>query len=78
MAAARLPSYLSGLVIGEEIRTQNLPAGAQLVLVGAEALTERYQRALAHRQAVVQRAGAEAGWRGLWALAQTIHPSWDN
>lgn len=77
MAVARLPSYLSGLVIGEEIRTQDLPAGAQVVLVGSESLTERYERALAQRSALVQRAGAEASWRGLWSLAQTIHPSWD-
>jgi 2-dehydro-3-deoxygalactonokinase len=77
MAAARLPSYLSGLVIGEEIRTQALDTGAQVVLVGAELLTERYERALAQRRVVVQRAGAEATWRGLWTLAQTIHPSWD-
>lgn len=76
MAQARLPSYLSGLVIGEEIRTQHLPAGAEVVLIGSELLTERYQRALAHRNALVKRAGAEAAWRGLWALAQTIHPSW--
>lgn len=77
MAASRLPSYLSGLVIGEEIRSRDLPAGTALVLIGAELLTERYERALAQRQAVVRRVGAEATWRGLWALAQTIHPSWD-
>lgn len=77
MAASRLPSYLSGLVIGEEIRSRDLPAGTELVLIGAELLTERYERALAQRQAVVRRVGAEATWRGLWALAQTIHPSWD-
>lgn len=77
MAASRLPSYLSGLVIGEEIRSRDLPGGAELVLIGAELLTGRYERALAQRQAVVRRVGAEATWRGLWALAQTIHPSWD-
>jgi 2-dehydro-3-deoxygalactonokinase len=77
MAAARLPSYLSGLVIGEEIRARDLPAGMPVVLIGAELLTERYERALAQRQAIVRRAGAEATWRGLWTLAQTIHPSWD-
>jgi 2-dehydro-3-deoxygalactonokinase len=77
MAAAGLPSYLSGLVIGEEIRTQQLPAGTPLVLVGSDSLTRRYERALGQRSAQVQRAGAEASWRGLWALAQTIHPHWD-
>jgi len=77
MAADRLPSYLSGLVIGEEIRSHDLPAGAPVVLTGAELLTERYERAFQQRQAVVQRVGAEATWRGLWTLAQTIHPRWD-
>ena len=74
MAAHRLPSYLSGLVIGEEIRTQALPPGEQVVLIGSELLTGRYERALAQRQALVRRVGAEASWRGLWALAQTLHP----
>ena len=77
MAPASLPAYLSGLVIGEEIRTQQLAHGTDIVLVGSEALTLRYERALAQRGVTVRRAGAEATWRGLWALAQTIHPHWD-
>ena len=73
MAAASLPSYLSGLVIGEEIRTQSLDTGCRVVLVGSDGLTQRYARALAQRHVSVLRAGTEATWRGLWALAQTIH-----
>jgi 2-dehydro-3-deoxygalactonokinase len=73
MAAASLPSYLSGLVIGEEIRTQSLDTGCRVILVGSDGLTQRYARALAQRHVSVLRAGAEATWRGLWALAQTIH-----
>jgi 2-dehydro-3-deoxygalactonokinase len=72
MAAASLPSYLSGLVIGEEIRTQSLVPGARVVLIGSDTLTERYGYALAQRGVNVQRAGLEASWRGLWALAQTL------
>ncbi|MFI5444846.1 2-dehydro-3-deoxygalactonokinase [Polaromonas sp. UC242_47] len=73
MAAASRPSYLSGLVIGEEIRTQCLVTGDRVILVGSDGLTQRYARALAQRHVSVLRAGAEATWRGLWALAQTIH-----
>lgn len=72
MPGPALPSYLSGLVIGEEIRSQQLPAGTRVILIGSDALTQRYERALAQRAVTVQRAGAEASWRGLWALAQTI------
>jgi 2-dehydro-3-deoxygalactonokinase len=73
MDAARLPSYLSGLVIGEELRTQPLPANTRLVLIGSDTLTRRYERALTQCGVSVQRAGAETTWRGLWALAQTLH-----
>jgi 2-dehydro-3-deoxygalactonokinase len=73
MAGPALPSYLSGLVIGDELRAQRLPAGTQLLLVGADALTQRYERALAQRGVSVLRAGPAATWRGLWALARTLH-----
>lgn len=68
-----LPSYLSGLVIGEELRAQRLEnSQAALVLVGSAALTHRYQLAL--RAIGVQAAvlGAEATWRGLWSLARML------
>ena len=71
-----LLSYLSGLVIGEELRSQGLPAGAlaglSLLLVGSAALTQRYHRALAllgHSSTCV---GAEATWAGLAALAARL------
>jgi 2-dehydro-3-deoxygalactonokinase len=73
MPAAALASYLSGLVIGEEIRSQQLAANAHVILIGSDALTQRYGRALAQRAVSVACVGAEATWRGLWALAQTIH-----
>ena len=75
MPGAALPSYLSGLVIGEELRAQKLAADAHVILIGSDALTHRYERALAQRAVTVQRVGAEATWRGLWALAQTLHPA---
>ena len=75
MPGAALPSYLSGLVIGEELRAQQLTTGTSVILIGSDALTHRYERALAQRAVTVQRVGAEATWRGLWALAQTLHPA---
>ena len=66
------PSYLSGLVIGEEIRARDLKGGEQVVLIGAEALTQRYGRALAQRDVTVRSIGAQATWNGLWAIAARI------
>jgi len=70
-----LASYLSGLVIGDEIRAQPLVANMRVILIGSDALTQRYERALLQRAVTVQRVGAEATWRGLWALAQTLQPA---
>jgi 2-dehydro-3-deoxygalactonokinase len=71
MAAQALPSYLSGLVIGEELRA-SAPAGGMVVVMGAPALAVRYERALAHLGVPTRRVGSEATWRGLWAIAQTL------
>lgn len=75
LPAAALLSYLSGLVIGEELRVQTLQTNTHVVIIGLEALTRRYQNALALRDVPAQRIGSEATWAGLWAIAQTIHPS---
>lgn len=75
LPAAALPSYLSGLVIGEELRAQTLKSGDELIIIGSEVLTQRYQNALALRSVAAQRIGSQATWAGLWAIAQTIHPS---
>lgn len=72
MAAEALPSYLSGLVIGEELKSQQLPRGKAVVVMGAEALTARYEQALAQLGVPVQRVGAGATWRGLRAIADTL------
>ncbi len=74
-----LPHYLSGLVIGEEVRAQdlnglnNLNAGENLVMMGSKALTGWYSRALAQRGVSTQTVGDTASWHGLHALAQTLH-----
>ncbi len=71
-----LASYLSGLVIGEELRAQLAaqphPAGQPLVLVGQAALTARYQRALGGLGLQGVAVGSEATWAGLAALAGTL------
>ena len=69
---AQLASYLSGLVIGDEVRSQTLEPGGEVVLVGSEALTARYTLALAHRGIHTRRLGAEATWAGLHAIAKTL------
>jgi 2-dehydro-3-deoxygalactonokinase len=71
MPADALPSYLSGLVIGEEVRAQQLPRGdARVVLIGASELTTRYALALQVLGVAAQSLGPEATWRGLWRIAR--------
>ena len=59
-------SYLSGLLIGEELRTQ--PLEQEVVLIGAPALTARYTLALEAAGVKTRTLGAEATWAGLHAL----------
>jgi 2-dehydro-3-deoxygalactonokinase len=69
---AALPSYLSGLVIGEELAAQQFPDGADVVIIGSDALTRRYELGLRMLGVTAQRAGSEATWRGLRAIASTL------
>ncbi len=68
-----LPSYLSGLVIGEELRAQ-APGSGPVVVIGGAALASRYERALARCGVAARRADAHATWHGLWAIGQTLEP----
>jgi len=70
LSAAQLPSYLSGLLIGEELRTQT-PTGPVIVM-GSEALTLRYTLALQHLGIPSQSRGSEATWAGLHTLASHL------
>jgi 2-dehydro-3-deoxygalactonokinase len=65
---AALPSYLSGLVIGEEIGSHHA-AGRDVVVIGTSDLARRYSLAL---EAPVRSFGAEATWRGLACIARSI------
>jgi len=68
LSPAQSASYLSGLLIGEELRLQELPAGREVIAIGAAALTARYSLALRQRSTSVRAFGAEATWAGLSAL----------
>lgn len=72
MNASALTSYLSGLVIGEELRAQCLPDGLESVLIGSNALTTRYALALEQLGLRTRQLGAEATWAGLHALAMNL------
>jgi 2-dehydro-3-deoxygalactonokinase len=70
---AAMPSYLSGLVIGEELRSQQLGGlTAPVIVIGSPALTRRYELALQTLGVASRPVGSEASWRGLWAIAQTL------
>ncbi len=69
MPADQLASYLSGMLVGEELRTATPDARGELVLIGAPALTGRYALALRAGGAAMHTLGDEATWAGLHALA---------
>ena len=71
MPKSQLSSYLSGLLIGEELRTQSLQTTSEVVLIGSAALTQRYALALGAAGVLTRTLGAEATWAGLHALANT-------
>ena len=73
LPAAAMPSYLSGLVIGEELRSQGLTqAGGPILVIGSPALTARYQLALESQGLTSQAVGSAATWRGLWTIARQL------
>jgi 2-dehydro-3-deoxygalactonokinase len=73
MAAESLPSYLSGLVIGEELRAQNLSAASQeVIVIGTASLAQRYEIALQCVGVRSRSVASAAAWRGLWAIAMAM------
>jgi 2-dehydro-3-deoxygalactonokinase len=73
MPARELSSYLSGILIGEELRTQSVHAAGEVVLIGAPALAQRYMLALQASGTKARTLGAEATWAGLHALHSLNH-----
>lgn len=72
MPRAEVASYLSGLLIGEELRTQSLHAAGEVMLIGSPALTQRYALALRTTGVTTRTMGAEATWAGLHALSACL------
>lgn len=66
------PSFLSGLLIGEELRAMQTHSRNALLLVGNATLTSRYQCALQALGLVARSLGDEATWAGHLALAQHL------
>jgi 2-dehydro-3-deoxygalactonokinase len=72
LAAAAVPDYLSGVLLGDELRNV-LPsyatAGAEVVVCGGAELAERYRAALAVHGVDARVVDGDVVVRGLWALA---------
>jgi 2-dehydro-3-deoxygalactonokinase len=61
-------SYLSGLVIGDELAAMSLPAGSQVIVIGSPTLCERYNLAFAHLGVQTRAIGNQAAWAGLHSI----------
>lgn len=72
LPAAWHASFLSGLLIGEELRAMRGQQSSKLLLVGSAALTPRYQLALQALGRDAQSLGDEATWAGHLALARHL------
>ena len=76
LAPGDVPDWLSGLLIGREVRDarvwaqRNDDAGTRVRVVGNDALSTRYTAALAQAGVTVERAPTDAAARGLWRIAQ--------
>ena len=67
-----LASYLSGLVIGDELRDQQLARGQTVWVVGSAALQTRYERALSVLGVTPHCLGDTATWTGLMSLTASL------
>ena len=65
---AQSASYLSGLLIGQEIRSMQPAQGTRIALIGSSALTERYAAALQHVGCDSIAFHDEATWAGHQAI----------
>ncbi len=72
LEAGPLASFLSGLVIGDELRAHGRESSGDIVLIGSDNLTGRYALAFDHLGIATRSMGAEATWAGLHALSQHL------
>jgi len=76
IAPVDVPDWLSGLLIGREVRDARAWAqrqdgdGTRVRVIGTDALTTRYAAALTQAGLSVERAPVDAAARGLWRIAQ--------
>lgn len=69
---AQAASYLSGLVIGDELAAMRLPVGSQVIVIGSPTLCERYNLALNHLGVQTRAIGNQAAWAGLHSIYSQI------
>jgi 2-dehydro-3-deoxygalactonokinase len=74
LPAEAVASYLSGLLIGAEVREaldclEQAPVGQEVTVIGSSDLTERYMTAIEDAGLRSRRATADAGARGLFLIA---------
>jgi 2-dehydro-3-deoxygalactonokinase len=74
LGAAGAPSYLSGLLIGHELRALHASAGDLVHLVGGAALVPRYTRALALLGTTAHAHGEDLSAAGLFRIATARGP----
>ena len=80
LAPSDVPDWLSGLLIGRELRNGLVWAqrkgcdGASVRLAGTDALMARYAGAMTLAGIAVVRAPADSAARGLWRIAQHASP----
>ena len=72
---AQAASYLSGLVIGDELAAMRLPAGSQVIVIGSPTLCERYNLAFTHLGVQTRAIGNQAAWAGLHSIYGQISVS---
>jgi 2-dehydro-3-deoxygalactonokinase len=65
-------SYLSGLVIGDELAAMRLHAGSEVIVIGSATLCARYTMALAHLGVHARSIGNQAAWAGLHSIYSQI------
>jgi 2-dehydro-3-deoxygalactonokinase len=74
---AQSSSYISGLLIGEEIKSaksDKASANAPLFILGNSQLTQRYAFALEALGLSAKALADEVTWSGLWSLANHLYP----
>jgi 2-dehydro-3-deoxygalactonokinase len=75
LPASSIASYLSGLLIGSEVREardclEQAPADQEITVIGSSDLTERYVAAIEQAGLRGRRAAADAGAHGLFLIAR--------